>query len=280
MSEFQDAVNRFFHEFDLIRRQADLTFLSEILAAFAHFPYENLTKIIRLHSSPSPRERLRMPDEIMADYRRYKTGGTCFSLSFFLDAILKSAGFTSYIAMADMHIGRNVHCVVIALLGTEKYICDPGYLIHLPLRLPREQGWIFETDTAWLEIVPEAAIPGNYTIWTMTNQARKYRYTLRDEPTERAAFFDYWQASFELASMHSLIVTTVRAGEQFYLKNRSIRIANRVGKKNQKIKQDLENTIAGVFGIDPRITEEARAALIEYFAGIGRLSRLRTPDSR
>jgi len=89
--------------------------LGEVLQAFIAIPYENLSKIIKFNQKHQDADLLRLPDEVWQDFRRHRLGGTCFSLTFFLDAVLHELGFTTYPVMARMNTGPNRHCALIIL---------------------------------------------------------------------------------------------------------------------------------------------------------------------
>ena len=62
--------------------------LTRILVSFARIPYENISKLIKLSETGGEWDRFRLPAEVWEDFRRNNLGGTCFSLTFFLWAIL------------------------------------------------------------------------------------------------------------------------------------------------------------------------------------------------
>src|SRR5262245_7867704 len=55
--------------------------LRQVVAAFAHLPYENLTKIIRDAEEGDASRARRPPREVWTDHQRLGAGGTCFSLT-------------------------------------------------------------------------------------------------------------------------------------------------------------------------------------------------------
>src|SRR5262249_39781022 len=112
--------------------------LERIARAFAALPYENVTKILKQARSNSARASLRDAGEVFGDHLRWGTGGTCFSLCNALLKLLESAGFDAFIAMADMHYGKDIHCAVVVRLDDSRFLLDPGYLLHQPIRLPEK----------------------------------------------------------------------------------------------------------------------------------------------
>jgi len=126
-----EAVRLFRRRYNILSgRRPDEILLQNILAGFANLPYENLSKIIKFHRHGAHEaERLRLPEEVIEDHLRRRLGGTCFSLTFFLQAILLHHGFTCYIVMADMRAGKNIHGAMIVWLNGVKHLVDPGYLL-------------------------------------------------------------------------------------------------------------------------------------------------------
>ncbi|MFA4839980.1 MAG: hypothetical protein WC703_10950 [Candidatus Neomarinimicrobiota bacterium] len=74
--------------------------------------YDNLSKILRLnqHWNDSPH---RFPGDILDDYNRFRFGGTCFSLTYFLKTILDYYGYATDVVITDMKAGKNSHCALI-----------------------------------------------------------------------------------------------------------------------------------------------------------------------
>lgn len=124
----------FLGHFKLPSGDPDIDMLSRIVECYSNLPYENLTKIIKKFTAPSPDERLRGPVEVMTGYVNDRTGGTCFSLTYCLGSMLASAGYRSYPVMADMK-RPNIHCALVVELGGRRLLVDPGYLLGEPVEL-------------------------------------------------------------------------------------------------------------------------------------------------
>ncbi len=104
--KYIDSVEEFFDYFHLPSKKAELDHLQEILQNFAKIPYENISKIIKLSRNfDSQVCKIRLPEEVIEDHISSQLGGTCFSLTFFLQSILAQNGFTCYPVMADMNAG-------------------------------------------------------------------------------------------------------------------------------------------------------------------------------
>ena len=252
----------FFKHFELAPRRPSLKHLQSILAAFSHLPYENLSKIIKLNKHSEDPARLRLPEEIIDDHRRWQLGGTCFSLTFFLQSILMNSGYACYPVMADMRAGRNVHCALIVLLDGAKYLVDPGYVLDRPLLIDPQRARIHHTAFTGVELVYDEALQ-NFRLFTFSKQETKWRYTFVDRPTPPGEFLQHWQVSFDRNGMHGLCLSRARGDELIYIHNGFMRESSWQGKRNFNIKQNLHTTIEARFGIPAEFVEQAQAALQE-----------------
>jgi len=252
----------FFKHFELAQQPPSLQHLQSILAAFSHLPYENLSKIIKLNKHGDDPARLRLPEEIIDDHRRWQLGGTCFSLTFFLQSILTTSGYVCYPVMADMRAGRNVHCALIVLLDGAKYLADPGYVLDRPLLIDPLRAKIHHTDFTGIELVYDETLQ-NFRLFTFSKQETKWRYTFVDRPTPLEEFLEHWQTSFDRNGMHGLCLSRVHRDELIYIHNGFMRESSWQGKRNFNIKQNLHTTIEARFGIPAEFVEQAQAALQE-----------------
>ena len=252
----------FFSHFKIRPQRASLQDLQSILAAFSHLPYENLSKIIKLNKHGDDPARLRMPEEVLDDHRRWHLGGTCFSLTFSLQAILVHAGYVCYPVMADMRAGRNVHCALVVVHDYTKYLVDPGYVLDRPMAIDPARARIYHTDFTGVELVHNEVL-GNYHLYTFSRHDMKWRYCFADQPTPMSEFLEHWQASFGRNSMHGLCLTRVRGDGLIYIHNGFMRESSWQGKRNFNVKHNLHATIEDIFCIPADFVEQARVALQE-----------------
>ncbi|MCK4548734.1 MAG: arylamine N-acetyltransferase [Candidatus Krumholzibacteria bacterium] len=248
------AENIFFGHFGIATGDPDLDLLTAVVAGYSQVPYENVTKIIRKFNEPDPVLRLRGPEEVMKGFVESHTGGTCFSLTWCLGAILSSAGYKCYPAMADMK-RRNIHCALIVRIGGKKYLVDPGYLLGDPVELTGNPV-IIPTSFGKVELRPRGA--ASYDLFTIAGGEKSWRYRLRTTPVSKAIFFRHWQASFALPMMNSLQLTKLTEGGHLYIRDHHLRLRRGDMKLNENIRADLENRIEAEFGIPGDITAEAR----------------------
>ncbi|NUO79701.1 arylamine N-acetyltransferase [candidate division KSB1 bacterium] len=261
-----ESVQHFLKNFQITPQPPSLAFLQKIVAAFSNLPYENLSKILKFNRvGENERERLRLPEEIFEDHVRFRTGGTCFSLTFFLQSLLLQQGFVCYIIMGDMRAGPNIHCALVVLLEDVKYLLDPGYLLQRPMPLDPNKPRLYHNEFNGVELRFDIAAQ-SYDLFTFTREAIKWRYRFVDHPTPLDEFLQHWQASFHRNGMHGLCLTRVHADELIFVHKEFMRITSPAGKRNRNLKRNYHATIQEVFGIGPEYVEQALAALRENMA--------------
>lgn len=247
------------------RQLPDRRFLLEILERFAALPYENISKIIRLHDNWDGLEKLRLPEQVIADHAAQRLGGTCFSLTFFLQAILAQHEFACYPVMADMRAGANIHCALVVMLDDKKYLLDPGYLLNQPMELNPQNPRLYRTEFAGVELRFEPAAH-SYHLFTFNKDEMKWRYRFADRPTPPAEFLRHWLASFERNSMNGIYLSKATRSGLIYVHNTFMRETTFAGKRNLNIKKNFHAAINETFGIAPQIIEQAQWALAENLA--------------
>jgi arylamine N-acetyltransferase len=244
-------------------KKAGLDLLEEILSCFSQFPYENLSKIIKHSQSNKGIEKIRLPEELMKDHKMYHFGGTCFSLTYFLQIILTHFHFSCYPVMASMRWGQNVHCAMVVMLDNIKYLVDPGYLLNRPIQMKTNniQGMrIFNSDVTGVQLVYDQENI-KFNLFTFDSKQIKWRYSFIDRPVSGEDFLDYWLSSFNWNSMHGLCLTKIEKGRMVYIHKTFMRETRFGEKKNVNIKKNYHSVIQNIFGIHSVRVEEALAAL-------------------
>ena len=260
-SEHYFKTSQHFQEFFSISfRNPDINYLGEILLHFSNLPYENISKIIKRHHHFEDLEKIRLPDEVMEDHAKHHLGGTCFSLTFFLQTILQNQGFSCYPIMADMRWGENVHCALIVQYDRKKYLVDPGYLLNQPMELSAEKPRILHSETSGIELVYHQK-ERYYHLYTFNREQTKWRYRFNDRSVSAEEFLKFWLDSFSWNTMHGLCLTKVEKGRMVYIHKNYMRETTFKGKQNFNIKQNYHETIQKIFGIDPNLVDEAKSAL-------------------
>lgn len=253
----QDNLGRFFDRYALPQSTADLRFLTELAKAYSKLPYENVTKILKDTRSSSTLEKLRRTDELLEDHLRWNTGGTCFSLCNALQDILQHCGFDSFIAMADMHYGRNIHCAIIVRLG-RNYLLDPGYLLHEPILLPQTQ---IEYQTVMNTVLLENEGDDIYSLSTKENGIQKWRYRLFARPVSQQEFERHWIHSFSLNSMEHILLTRRDEGGRLYYRKDRIEVVRPQERIQQKIAKEDTTVLANLFRLPADLISQAQRVL-------------------
>lgn len=256
------AVKAFYGHFSFFPGPPGLDGLGEILSHFSKFPYENLSKTIRHHEAAELEKKLRFPIEVMDGYARHRFGGTCFSLTFFLQTLLAHAGYRCYPVMADMKWAPNSHCAMIVLLDGRRYLVDPGYLLNRPMEMTLEKPRVHDSEFTGVELVRfgfgDSAV---CEVRTFNRTEIKSRYRFRDIPCPDAEFLRHWTDSFGWNSMHGLCLTRAEKGRMVYIHKHYMRESTFEGKRSFKIRNNYHESIRRAFGIEAEMTERALAAL-------------------
>ena len=203
-----DGFRAFMDYFELPHKKPALFVLKEIIEQFSTIPYENISKIIKLNNLWDAETKIRFPEEIIDDHISSRLGGTCFSLTFFLQTILTLSGFTCYPVMADMRAGRNIHCCVIVILEGSKYLVDPGYVLHQPMEIHPEKPRLYRTEFNGVELRRDTD-SGFYNLYTFDEKEIKWRYRFQDRPTPPEEFLKHWYDSFWKPTLHGILLTKV-----------------------------------------------------------------------
>jgi arylamine N-acetyltransferase len=254
------AVRRFLEHFNIQSAPPDGELLTRVLRSFAEIPYENISKIVKLNRYFLTPERLRLPEEVMEDFRCFHLGGTCFSLSFFLHAVLQHLGYINHIVMADMSHRPNVHCALIAVLHKQLVLIDPGYLLNQPMPIHPDHPRIYRAPHRGVELKFNTDT-GRYELFTFDRQMIKFRYAFFAQPTPLPEFLQHWLNSFYQGTMHGICLTQMREDHMIYLHNDFLQVTGVDGSNKKHIKADYEQVVSDLFGMPPEWIEKAQEAL-------------------
>ena len=257
---FSDSVHFFSDFFKLKINQPDLLSLKKILEKFSTIPYENISKIIKLSHTWDNEQKIRLPDVVMEEHANYFLGGTCFSLTFFLETILLHFGYMCYPVMADMRVGRNIHCAIIVIFNQTKYLVDPGYLLNNPMEINPQKPRIYRSQNVGLELQYNE-IQQKYQLFTFSKREMKWRYNFRDVPCSKEEFLQHWLASFTKSSMHGICLTKLQKNGMIYIHKNFMRETTFTSKKNFNISRIYHQTIENTFGINKQLIDQAKTAL-------------------
>ena len=255
------TISRFLDHYSLRPSEPERQQLREIARAFSHLPYENVTKILKDARSSNSKMKGRATDEVLEDHLKWNTGGTCFSLCNALLDILESSGFSSHIAMADMHYGSNIHCAVVVRLNARHYLLDPGYLLHQPIPLPPSR---MQTDlqTPMNTIILRNETPGIFSLYTEENGQTKWRYRLRANPIRRDEFKQHWIHSFSLNTMDHLMLSSLTDSGRLYFRKDRLEHVHPGARIRRKITGFEAAELSTVFGVPSDLIAHAQKVLL------------------
>ena len=292
--EGDEAARLFLGHLGLGRRVAGPEFLQDLAMGFARLPYENISKIIKSAETSAsgairPLESMRLPREVAGDHIERGLGGTCFSLTFFLERVLKSLGFDAYKVMADMNSGPNVHCLVVVSEGGSHYMLDPGYALYRVIDLPEGPdrgapgsgssssghgtGVVAPSGAdagsrptrrvicphAEVEVVNEGI--GAYSLWTDDAAGRRRRYRFRDHPVSDRDFEGHWEDSFGRPTLNNICLTRMTDKGHIYLRKDFFKFSSRDSVDKRRLSGDIERFVRDEFGIGEEWTARAREIL-------------------
>lgn len=247
-------------------RHPEVSTLNDVLQAFIQIPYENLSKILKYHRQHQDTLSLRFPEEVWHDFRTAGLGGTCFSLTFFLQAIVEALGFASYPVLARMKAGEDHHCALVVDLAGNHYLLDPGYVLDVPMQIGGESPRLFRSAHAGVELRPDPEAPLHYQLFTFQAQQQQWRYSFADIAATPERFLAAWLASFGWNGMNGLCLTRVRRDSLIFVHKHFMRETTVQGKQNYNLKRNREQVIHELFGIPGQIVEAAEAAVQERLA--------------
>ncbi len=259
------------HASNLFLKKANLgnyrstDFLRGLAREFSKLPYENLSKIVKVARVGSPHEALRLPHEVLSEHFEYGFGGTCFSLTFLLERILRACGFKCYKVMADMRSGKNVHCLVIVEERDARFMIDPGYAIYELIELPRFGSTMVSCPHAIVEVISRGE--EIYDVWTIDPSGRKWRYRFRDVPTSDRQFEGYWIASFSKPTLNNVCLTKLTPQGHIYIRKDFFKFTSLHSLTKKRLRDGLEEVISSEFGIDSRWVDLALGILAKRRIG-------------
>lgn len=257
---FTESVKHFTDFFNLKINKPDLLSLKKILEKFSTIPYENISKIIHLSNNWKNEQKIRLPDTVIENHAKFHLGGTCFSLTFFLETILLHHGYQCYPVMADMNAGKNIHCAIITIINQKQYLVDPGYLLNEPMEMNLQKPRYYRTSSVGVELQFNVETQ-EYELFTFNKENMKWRYNFRDVACDKDEFLKHWQASFTRSSMHGICLTKIQKEGMIYIHKNFMRETTFSTKKNYNIRNTYVQTINEIFGINKNLIEQAQEAL-------------------
>ncbi len=246
---------RIFH-IDADRDRGDML-LAKLCTTFSNIPYENLTKIIKSDTVISTGSAKRLPDEVIADYLRYGTGGTCFSLTAMFIAIFNALGIEAHPILADRRYGADTHCALVFSQDADLLLLDPGYLIHAPVRLPTMTPVTISTGFNTIELCPQEA-GRKVDLMTIVKNDRRFRLSYNVNPVDAQTFGRAWERSFAWEMMTYPVLTRCRNGVHYYLQGDMLRIREKEQSSKHKLSpREQYDVMSKTLGINTNIITQA-----------------------
>ncbi len=254
------GIDRFWQRYSVTFESPDLRQLQRVAFAYSHLPYENVTKILKEVRSAGSEAKLRGPDEVLEDHLRWGTGGTCFSLCNTLRELLDQSGFDCLIAMGDMHYGANIHCAIVVRFAEAKFLLDPGYLLHDPVRLP-QTGSDVTHRTSMNTILLRGEAEGIVSLYTLESGQLRWRYRLRCSPVPMEEFVRHWTHSFSLNSMENVMLSRLDDSGRLYFRQNRLDLVSHSHREKRRVSASDSAELAAVFGVPADLILQAQKAL-------------------
>lgn len=256
---YSREVLRFLESFSFDGASDDLQKIAQLSAYFARLPFENISKLLKTEKALNGVE-FRFPDEILEDHLQWHLGGTCYSLTYFLIGILETYGYSAEPLLCHMNWRENAHTAVVVTLGEQRYLVDPGYLLHQPIPLRHETVRRTRRAMEGLELVYKEA-EDHYALFTFRNGHYTRRYWFCDRPVDLIEYAQRWQESFRAPLMDGICITQVTAEEMIYIHDDYLKITRSGEVLKDRDMNRVEHIIQETFQIPLEILEEARSIL-------------------
>jgi arylamine N-acetyltransferase len=254
--------NRFLLRFSIAPQTPFQPLVNAVTRAFHEIPYENLTKVLKADAVISASSAMRYPDEVLRDYLTLGAGGTCFSLTAALVAVLDALGIKAYPLLADRHYGIDTHCgVLLVTPGGALQLLDPGYLLFAPVNVPAETTLSIDNGFNRIELKPLEG-GSKIELWTVVKTNRKLRLTFKMIPVSDDAFGRAWERSFAFEMMTYPVLTRHASGRHLYLQGDTLTV--RSADRTERTTLSIEDKIAFInhtLGIDRAIALKAMEVL-------------------
>ena len=256
---FERETFDFLERFRFEGTKPSLEHIAEVSRFFSRLPYENISKILKSEQAVGA-SRLRLPDELTHDHFAWHLGGTCFSLTYFLNGIYTLLGYKTQPLICHLNWGENTHSAVAIQFAGSRYLVDPGYMIFrpLPLRKSNVEARISSETGLSLRFDEDN---GEYAVYTYRKGQFVRRYRFMDTPVSWEQFASYWENSFQLPGMDDLTLTRVEGNEMIFVQGDYVKITSPESVKKIRENNQAERVIKDRFRIPIEKLEEARFVL-------------------
>ena len=251
------VLREFLEHFGITESGPPRRVLDSVVTAFALFPYENITKIIKRAEAGSDEKARRYPGEVVRNHIDWGSGGTCFSLTATLAHLVRSLGWKADYILADRRYGQNTHCALLVWINEVPHILDPGFLIINPIPIPDRDEQEVKTAFNRLILTPEEN-QSRVELSTVRRDVKTYRLTYKTSPVDEGEFLKAWDDSFGWEMMRYPLLTQTAASGQLYLNGSRFQISNADSVQKQEVLSDeLISKISAEFHIHPSLVARA-----------------------
>jgi len=248
-----ELLQQFLARHHIDRATDPFALLKQLATTYAQLPYENLSKILRDHQTKDSDEVRRLPAEVLSDYYRLGTGGTCFSLTWTLLHLIRALGFETEPILADRRYGPDTHCALVVWIDGVKHLLDPGYLLVDAMAFPKNNELIVPTSFHEVKLSPDQA-GERVQLHTIHQNQSTYRLTYKTDPVDTSQFLKAWDASFQFEMMQYPVLSRISRGKQYYLQKNKLLIRGKETSEQRELEPaKMVETIHHLFGIDPSV---------------------------
>lgn len=244
--------------------------IQDICNKLSKVTYENLTKIIRLEKTGSSTAARQLDDSFQNDVDAWMGGGTCFSMTWHLYQTFLDMGLKPRLVMGHKRKERNIHCALILpdpdssiFEAPQEFLCDPGYLIFDPLKIPT-------LGSAHFPLVPNSVRldrPQSDTLALWTGGAGapmklRFEYPMAGVSVEE--FKQHWNESFYREMMTYPVLNRLdrEKGIQYYYQKGNLVTRDAQGSKIEKIDSSHRvETLSRIFDLSPELINRALTIL-------------------
>lgn len=126
--------------------------------------------------------------------------------------------------MGDMKSGENVHTAILVEFSGVKYLVDPGYMIHQPLRISKDTPQRFLTPHSGVNIqfVPEGE---RFDLFTFRNGNYTWRYRFTPKIVDMETYARHWIDSFSKPTISGIILTRTADNRMTYIHNDFMKVS-------------------------------------------------------
>ena len=228
--------------------------LNRAVQHFSRLPYENVSKILKSTRHDSLDDPRRLPVEVLTDHIENGFGGTCFSLTAFMESTLGLLGFETMRFLADTPQGSDMHAAVLIPMGNAVWLVDPGYLVLERGRIPDPPG----DETVRGNIIVRRLDRNRGALFTRESDGtKKLRYTFKLQGDDPETFRQRWLDSFQWSSARSLILSKRDASGLTFMHDKHLRLITDKGISKENLGNSPGLRAHQVFGLPQDKIEEA-----------------------